>query len=159
MSRLSLVQLCLRFQRMIWIMSMLQECPIFQSMICTMGIISWSLMLPASVICQKPNRKNWKKKKSCLLIFWPCQGFFFFLMNALLRILLISPMLIYIIYINTIMPTKDNVFVHLIGGLKWVRREGDLENFHPDKTTHNLWINPRRRTLTLQNKFWWDWPS
>ena len=47
-------------------------------------------------------------------------------------------MLIYIIYINTIMPTKDNVFVHLIGGLKWVRREGDLENFHPDKTTHNL---------------------
>ena len=62
-SRLGMVQLCHRFQRMVWIMSMLQKCPVFQSMICTMGIISWSLMLPASVICQKPNRKNWKKKK------------------------------------------------------------------------------------------------
>ena len=38
--------------------------------------------------------------------------YFLFFMNASLRILLVSPMLIYIIYINTIMPTKDNVFVH-----------------------------------------------
>ena len=53
-------------------------------MICTMGIISWSLMLPASVICQKPNRKKLKKKKKLFIDFLALLRilfFFFFFFN------------------------------------------------------------------------------